>query len=510
MSPPPMARYMTLTTMTGPWPMRKSGWGSYQQDNTYISEDVPMFWDDTDLFRPSPIAPVSMDPMAIRSSFWMLSEEAYRRAVKDLWSRKGQNIVTKTDEKRKGVGTFSMEQPTQHFDAQQRLRFDAKRWEAMLAKLSHRYTGHDDLLQSHIGINAILHRDYLVTSEGTRLRQDHILWQVTTGAKVLTKDGDMLPYAVTQYSDNPKTFTKKRLGEMVDTVIDTLHKLSAAPVMDPYTGPALLMPLAAGVLFHEAVGHRLEGERNLLKHEGRTFNGKVGQKVIPDFLSLYDDPTMRSFEGQALNGFYLYDNEGVPAQPVTLIDRGVLKTYLMSRTPIKTVSHSNGHGRAAPGIKPRARMGVTIVGADPKMSVPLDLLKVKLVEQVKAQGKPYGIIIQEMTGGDTNTSTYGYQAFRGASSIMYRIFPDGKEELVRGVEVVGTPLTSINKILLASKQRGVFNGYCGAESGMIPVSAIAPALLLKEVELQRAKQKSVPAPILPSPFNENKAPKKKP
>ena len=476
--------------------------GSYQEDNTYVSEDTPMFWDDTDLYRPSPLGPVSLDPMALRTTFWMLSEEAYLRAVKDLWTRKGQKVITMADADRRGVGTFSMEQPVQYKAPLEGLRFDASRWETTLADLSRRYTTHNRLMQSNIGITAMLQRNYLVTSEGTRLRTDHIIWQFTTGAQVLTDDGDIIPYAITLYSDSPKIFTAAHMGKQVDRVIDILQQLAVAPVMDPYTGPALLMPLASGVLFHEAVGHRLEGERNLLNNEGRTFNGKLGKEVIPAFLSMYDDPTMESYDGVALNGFYRYDDEGVPARPVTLIKNGVLKTYLMSRTPIKGVPNSNGHGRAAPGMKPRARMGVTIVEADKKHTVSLATLKKKLVELVKSQGKPYGIIIQEMTGGDTNTSTYGYQAFRGASSIMYRIFPDGREELVRGVEVVGTPLTSINKILLASKKRGVFNGYCGAESGMVPVSAIAPALLLREVELQRTKQKSVPAPILPSPFNE--------
>ncbi|MFW6058233.1 MAG: metallopeptidase TldD-related protein, partial [Persicimonas sp.] len=171
------------------------------------------------------------------------------------------------------------------------------------------------------------------------------------------------------------------------------------------------------------------------------------------------------------------------------------------RTPIEDSTESNGHGRAQGVNKPMARMGNLIVSADSKRSFPYEELKEKLLAEVKRQDKPFGLIIRDISGGSTNTSGYGYQAFKGGARMVYKVDPDtGEETLVRGVELVGTPLTAINKIVAASKETDVFNGYCGAESGYVPVSAIAPSLLTTEVELQRTQQSKERPPLLTAPW----------
>ncbi|MEM1347536.1 MAG: TldD/PmbA family protein, partial [Myxococcota bacterium] len=130
-----------------------------------------------------------------------------------------------------------------------------------------------------------------------------------------------------------------------------------------------------------------------------------------------------------------------------------------------------------------------------------DALKRALMAEAKRQGKPFGLIIKDITGGSTNTSGYGYQAFKGEPILIYMVDPDtGQETLVRGAEIVGTPLVSINKIVAASTETGVFNGYCGAESGYVPVSAVAPALLTTELELQRSQSKTERPPLLAPPW----------
>src|SRR5690606_36464376 len=202
---------------------------------------------------------------------------------------------------------------------------------------------------------------------------------------------------------------------------------------------------------HEVIGHRLEGERQRNEEEGRTFKGRVGKVVLPEFLSIYDDPTLRNYEDIQLNGFYHYDQEGVAAQKAVLIEDGVLKGYLKSRSPIEGSLKSNGHGRAQGIAKPIARMSNLVIEANAAAKVPYDELKKQLMAEVKAQGKPFGLIIRDITGGSTNTSGWGYQAFKGSPRLLYKVDPDtGEETLVRGVELVGTPLTSINKIIAAS------------------------------------------------------------
>jgi predicted Zn-dependent protease len=278
-----------------------------------------------------------------------------------------------------------------------------------------------------------------------------------------------------------------------------LLALRNAPVLDPYTGPALLAPEAAGVLFHEAVGHRLEGERQNDDKDGRTFKGQVGKPILPGFLTIVDDPTLARFGGVSLNGLYKYDDQGVPAQRTVLVDRGVLKTFLMSRAPVAGFARSNGHGRSSPGRDPVARMANLVVQSDRTLAPAK--LKEALIAEARRQEKPFGLLIRDVTGGNTDTSGYAYQAFKGQPRLVYKVdAKTGEETLVRGVEIVGTPLTSLGKITATGDDPRVFDGYCGAESGFVPVSTVAPTVLIAEIELQRTRKDTGRSPVLTSPW----------
>ena len=208
---------------------------------------------------------------------------------------------------------------------------------------------------------------------------------------------------------------------------------------------------------------------------------------------------MRKMGSVSLNGYYRYDDEGVTARPVTLVERGVLRNYLKSRTPVKGSPNSNGHGRGDATLDPIGRMGNTIVRSDRR--VPYAKLKQMLLAEIRRQRKEFGLIIADISGGQTNTTTYDFQAFKGMPRIVYKVDAStGKETLVRGVEFVGTPIGSLNRIVAASDAEGVFNGFCGAESGYVPVSTVAPALLISEIELQRTRRAMERAPILPAPW----------
>jgi len=292
-----------------------------------------------------------------------------------------------------------------------------------------------------------------------------------------------------------------KLMKDAESLIQELLALRAAPAIDPYTGPAILEAEAAGVLFHEAVGHRLEGDRMDNDAEGKTYKGQIGRAVLPSFITIVDDPTLATLGGKSLNGYYRFDDEGIPAQRVPLVEAGVLKNFLVSRHPVDGFLKSNGHGRAQLNRRPVARMANLIASSTKQVSDAE--LKQMLIAEAKRQGKPYGLIIRDIQGGNTNTSSFGYQAFKGIPRLVYRVDArDGKETLVRGVEVVGTPLSAVSKIVATGKTQGVFNGFCGAESGNVPVSTVAPATLLREIELQRVIEGKDRPPILPSPAAE--------
>jgi predicted Zn-dependent protease len=275
-----------------------------------------------------------------------------------------------------------------------------------------------------------------------------------------------------------------------------LKGLIDAPTVEPFVGPAILSGRAAGVFFHEIFGHRVEGHRLKDESDGQTFAKSLNSPVLPDFISVTFDPTRRQLAGQDLNGWYQYDDEGVVARRLPLVEKGILKTFLMCRTPIPGIPNSNGHGRRQPGAEVVARQSNLLVEAS--RTVPEAKLKDLLIDELRRQNKPYGLYFQDITGGFTNTARRGINAFKVIPLVVYRIYPDGRQELVRGADIVGTPLASFAKILAAGDRLDVFNGFCGAESGDVPVAAVSPALLISEIEIQKKDSGRDRPPLLPA------------
>ena len=246
------------------------------------------------------------------------------------------------------------------------------------------------------------------------------------------------------------------------------------------------------------LGHRLEGHRQRGDQEGQTFTKKVNQQVLPQFLSVIDDPTQRSLNGTDLGGWYQYDDEGMPAERVEVIKDGILKNFLMSRMPIKGFAQSNGHGRAQAGLMATGRQGNLIVSSS--HTVKDAELRQKLIDEVKKQGKPYGLYFEDIEGGFTLTTRSLPQSFQILPVLVWKVYPDGRpDELVRGVDIVGTPLAALNRIEVTGEKTEIFNGICGAESGSVPVSAAAPAMLFSEMEVQKRAHSRNRPPILPPP-----------
>jgi predicted Zn-dependent protease len=342
---------------------------------------------------------------------------------------------------------------------------------------------------------------YFVNTEGTRIVEGRGFARVMISASAKATDGTDVGTFDTFEAVGPDGLPDdKTLLAAIDRVANDASALLKAPEAEPYVGPAIFSGRASGVFFHEIFGHRIEGHRQKDESEGQTFTKSVGTKVLPDFLSVVFDPTRRKIDGVDLNGWYDYDDEGVKGQPVLAVDKGVLKTFLMSRSPIKGVDHSNGHGRRQPGREPESRQSNLIVESTNAVSDAR--LRQMLIDEVKKQGKPYGLYFKDITGGYTTTERNGPQAFKVIPVIVYRIYPDGRpDELVRGADIEGTPLASFNKILATSDKTEVFNGYCGAESGFVPVSAVSPAILVSEIEIAKKAKSNDRPPLLSEPVS---------
>ncbi|HRX84614.1 MAG TPA: metallopeptidase TldD-related protein [Phycisphaerae bacterium] len=442
--------------------------------------------------------PLNGDPVATRQAIWLVTDQTFKDAVKRLAQVKA-NLSVKVEEEDQSAD-FSKEKPSDDIEPWLDQPVDTAPWVARIKKLSERFRAYPDIYDSRVTLTGRVTNTLLVNTEGSKLQYGRGWWRIGIQASTIADDGmELWQYKAFDAHTPDGLPDDATIAKAVDEVIKDVRALRAAPIVEPYTGPAILRNRATGVFFHEIFGHRIEGHRQKDVEEGQTFAKKLGQEVLPKFLTVVDDPSKKVFDGIELNGYYTYDDEAVPAQPVTLVDDGTLETFLMSRSPTRGVEHSNGHGRRQPGARVVARQGNLIVESDRQM--PFDELRAKLLEECRKQNKDYGLLFEDISGGFTTTRRYGPQAFKVLPIIVYKVFVDGRpDELVRGVDIVGTPLTCFSRILATGNDPDVFNGVCGAESGSVPVSAIAPSILVEQIEVEKKQKAQDRPPILPAPI----------
>ncbi len=441
--------------------------------------------------------PIENDPDAIARTLWRLTYEEYRKASKAYTNVKTKAAVRAKDED--DSPDFSVEKPSSYIDKSSPAAIpDQKAWEDLARRYSAAFR-HYQIQESLVYLFAAKGRTYLVTTEGTKVVTSDAIFRVMIEGQVLADDGMQLERVETFQSSDPSKFpSQAEVEASVKKIAGDLKALRAAPLAEPYSGPALLSGRAAAVFFHEVLGHRIEGQRQKGRGEGQTFTKKLNEKILPDFLSVTDDPTLRAFGGTELSGYYRYDDEGMPATKVEVVKDGVLQNFLMGRMPVKNFGNSNGHGRAQAGQMPVGRQGNLIVTSS--KTVPDAELRAHFIDEIKKQGKTYGLYFEDIEGGFTLTTTDLPQAFQVLPVMVWRVYADGRpDELVRGVDIVGTPLTVLTGIEATGNTSSVFNGICGAESGSVPVSAAAPMMLFSDMEVQKRKYGDTRPPILPPP-----------
>jgi len=442
--------------------------------------------------------PLADDRDAIAHTLWELTSREYRRAA-PAYAKVMTNSAVEAAEEDKSPD-FSKESPQTHVEAPSApVEFRQKEWEDKVRKYSALFEKYPEIYSSAVTLQIEQTTSYFVSSEGTKVETPGVMARLVVEANTRADDGmDLVRVETFESSKSEGLPSEKELIEKEEKMASDLKALREAPLAEPYDGPALLSGRAAAVFFHEVLGHRLEGHRQRGETEGQTFTKKVNQPVLPSFLSVYDDPTLGSLNGVPLAGSYSQDDEGVPAQRVPLIQDGILKNFLMSRMPIANFAQSNGHGRHQAGFMPTGRQGNLIV--ESTKTVKDSELRAQLIAEAKKAGKPYGLYFEDVQGGFTLTTRELPQAFQVLPVIVWRVYADGRpDQLVRGVDIVGTPLASLNRILLTGDTTQVFNGICGAESGSVPVSASAPAMLFSELEVQKRSASRERPPILPPP-----------
>jgi predicted Zn-dependent protease len=469
--------------------------GDYALDNTHPIREGVSFGDLSEQMERQKI-PLEENPEALRVALWRETERKYRHAVQRLQRVKANVEVKVAAEDRSG--DFSHEQAETESEPIAPFSFDTSAWEQKMRKFTAPFAEHKEIIENSAEVSAEIETRRYVNSDGSRIRMSSPFYRIVISATAKAEDGMELPLHQTYMSFHPDGLpSDDAVLKDVHHMVETLLALVKAPLAEPYTGPAILSGRASAVFFHEIFGHRIEGQRQKNEDEAQTFKKKVNQSVLPDFLNVYSDPSLKTYAGTELVGYYPYDDEGVKARRITVVDKGVLKNFLMSRTPIEGFDHSNGHGRRQQGYQVVARQSNLIVESSKQVS--RAELKRLLIEQIKAANKSYGLLFDDIEGGFTFTQRVLPNAFNVRPTVVYRIYPDGKEELVRGVDLIGTPLIAFSKISATDDEIAVFNGVCGAESGWVPVSASSPGLLVSQIEVQRKEKSQERSPILPPP-----------
>ena len=437
---------------------------------------------------------------AVRQAIWDEVNNRYKFAVDMYQKTKAESSVNVEEEDK--APYFSEAKVEKYYEAPlpaEKMTIDMDRWAARMKEISAVFKNQPGIMKGDAIMIYTVERRYFVNNEGTEVVQNLPYARIMVFGETKADDGMELPLNLSYFAYDPADLpANDKIIADAKEMVKTLEALRVAPVVDPYTGPALLSGPASGVFFHEIFGHRIEGQRMKSENDGQTFKKMVGQLVLPADMHVYDDPTLRKYAGEDLNGFYKYDDQGVKAERVDVVVNGKLNDFLMTRTPIDGHPRTNGHARASDGFDPVSRQSnLVIKTSNPKTPEELRQL---LIEEVKKQGKEYGYFFKEVTSGFTFTGKGATNSFNVTPLEVYKVFADGRpDQLFRGVDLIGTPLSLFSNVIYAGNDARVFTGMCGAESGSIPVTAISPTILVNKVETQRKAKSQDILPILPAP-----------
>ena len=482
---PSHARYLQIQTRVG----------NYDSDNSHELKNVGF----SSSSRPEMVS-FEDDATTLADELWRKTDASYKEAVQKFEQIKANAAVsTASDDK---SPDFSRQKSDYHYENPihvKDFKIDVKKWEGILTRLSGQMSGNKDIINGTIRFSGDIQRHWFYNTESSSYAENNISFSLYITMAATAEDGMQLPLFKSYYASRPEDLPSEAdIKKEIDQMSQLLSNLKKAPLADPYSGPCILSAEAAGVFFHEFFGHRVEGARMRLDGDAQTFKKKIGEKVLSEKISVTFDPTIKEFKGQFLNGSYIMDDEGVRGQRVEVVKEGILNAFLMSRTPLEGFPESNGHGRAAYYLNPVTRQSNMFI----KSSLPLsnDSLILRLKEELKKDEKEYGYLFSSVSGGFTTTDRIRPNAFNVTPLVVYRIYSDNRpNELVRGVNMIGTPLSVFSQILECGMDYQVFNGFCGAESGPIPVSCIAPAILVKQIETQKKIKSSALPPILERP-----------
>lgn len=447
--------------------------GDYKQDS-YFGQGLG----ETELL------PLDDDPIALRHQIWLATDRAYKAASQALTEK--QAFLKQFTADPNAPDDFAHAQALQSLGPLVTLQYDAAKWRKTLEDVSGLYRQYPDVQSVEASVRFTRVNEYFVNSEGTVTRAGRATYTVNLGGSAQAPDGMRLsrnPYwMVARAEELP---SPEELRKEAVKMLDSVAQLRQGPIVEEeYRGPVLFSADSATDIFSSLIGANVLGRKTAPGRPNRTvgaFATSYKSRVLPQFLTVVDDPTAKEFQGHSLVGSYEVDSEGVRAAPVTLIDQGMLVNYLVGRQPIRDFPASNGHGRSAPGVFPQPGLGNLIVR--PAQATPPDELKKRMLEIVREQGKPYGYFVDTLGPGNS-------------PRLLYRIWEkDGHQELVRGAVFNELDVRTLRNNLVAVGNDPLVSNRPGG----LPMSVVAPSILFDELQVKRADTSKDKLPEYPPP-----------
>jgi TldD protein len=429
------------------------------------------------------ILPLDNDPIALRHQIWLATDEAYK-AAGEAYAEK-QAAMKQFSAEANPVDDFSRSPVVTELNETVSLKVDESLWKQILEEVSGLYRRYPDIQSVSASARFSAANEYFVNSEGTVTRGGRVNYSVQVSGSAQAADGMRLSRSPAWMVARPDELpTREALLKDAKATLDTIVALRAAPIVEEeYRGPVLFSPDAANDIVASLIGSNVIGRKPPLGRPNRTlgqFATSYKTRVLPGFVTVVDDPTLKEFQGKSLVGSYSVDSEGVKAQPVTVIENGTLTSYLLGRQPIRDFLNSNGHGRAGPGALPSPSLGVLLV----KSSEPLspEELKKRMLQMINDEGRDYAYRVDTLGPGNS-------------PRLLYRMYKDGHEQLVRGAVFNELDLRALRSDLIALGNDPLVNN----RQGGVPLTVITPSLLFQELEVKRGDASKEKLPDYPPP-----------
>jgi hypothetical protein len=463
--------------------------------------------------------PVEDSYPVIRRFFWLETDSAYKGALAALSRKKAalRNITQSEN-----IDDFSPAKPVQSVHPFPKLSLDEDVWTNRIRALSAIFEQYPDVKSSTVELETSAGGFYLVNSEGSEVQSPELVTSVRIRASGQADDGmSIRDYTSIVSLDLNRMPSDVETTTRIKAIADHVSKLTHAPKGEEYSGPVLFEGEAGPQVFAEVLGRNLTVTRRPVASGGRggtaepgELEGRVGARVLPDYFTVVDDPTQKEWRGRPLFGTYDVDREGVVPAPLTLVDKGILKNYFLTRQPVRGYAQSNGRARL-PGANGAGAPAMSNFFVSASETVPAAELKKKLIELIQTRNKPYGIIIRKMdfpSSASIDEARRIMSAGQGSHAVSppllaYKVFPDGHEELVRGLRFRGFSARSLKDILAAGDDSATFeymdNGapfsLIGLGSYQVETCVVAPSILIDDLELRPAEEELPKLPIVPAP-----------